>query len=120
MTSLDDEPLSKSRYILITAIARRIPGYSQSSTLQVRASRRYHHSQDRDHGLQLLALGADGKVVDRLKPKSDPEGVTFDLPTRRGTHWYALKVAGARRSPASNTQVQSQSLLIETVSTTPE
>jgi hypothetical protein len=85
--------LPKSRYILVTAIARAVPAGPNllpylsepvvgTITLQTEIS-----------GLQLLALAADGRVVERLNPQTSAEAVRFDVPTRRGTHWYALKAA---------------------------
>jgi hypothetical protein len=95
LTSLDDEPLSSSRSILITVMGRAVgatPGHlpflsepvTATITLKTRAS-----------GLELVALGADGKVQERLAPGTGPDGLTVSLPTRRGTHWYALRAGSA-------------------------
>ena len=42
-------------------------------------------------GLQLLALGPDGRVVDRSEPLRDHETLAIQIPSSRGTHWYVLK-----------------------------
>jgi hypothetical protein len=91
LTSLDDQPLSSSRSILITTMARAVgstpnhrPFVSEpvvgTITLRSQAG-----------GLQLLALGSNGTVQERVSLSSDPDGLTIQLPTRRGTHWYALR-----------------------------
>jgi hypothetical protein len=91
LTSLDDQPLSSSRYILITAMARvvaspdnRLPFLSEPvvGTVILRT---------RSSGLELQALSGSGTVQERLVPQNGPQGLTFRLPTRRGTHWYALR-----------------------------
>jgi hypothetical protein len=91
LTSLDDEPLSSSRSILITAIARAqvaTPGHLPILSEPVTAS---IELQTKANGLELVALGPDGKPQERMVPSANPEGVTVKLPTRRGTHWYALR-----------------------------
>jgi hypothetical protein len=93
LTSLDDQPLSSSRFILVTAVARAVaatpkhlPFLSEpvvgTVTLRTQTS-----------SLELLALSPTGKVQERLALQQNPEGVTFELPTRRGTHWYALRTS---------------------------
>jgi hypothetical protein len=91
LTSLDEEPLSRSRTILITAMARAAtkpqdhpPFFSEPTvgTIILRT---------RKSGLQLLALGPNGRVSERVEPQTSPEGLSIHLPTRRGTHWYVLK-----------------------------
>ena len=91
LSSLDNQPLTSSRFILITAMARvvsspggRMPMLSEpvtgSISLQTNAT-----------GLQLLALRSDGRVADRSEPVQDRETLTIQLPTDHGTHWYVLK-----------------------------
>ncbi len=92
LTSLDDEPLSKSRYILITAMARAIPRTAEHVPYLTEPVKGTITLKTQTSGLQLLALSGRGKVVERLNLQTGPDGVTIQLPTRRGTHWYALTV----------------------------
>jgi hypothetical protein len=91
LTSLDDQPLSKSRYILITAMARAIPRTPEHVPYFTEPVVGTITLKTETSDLQLLALGAKGTVVERLNLQTGPDGVTIRLPTRRGTHWYALK-----------------------------
>jgi hypothetical protein len=93
LTSLDDQPLSSSRNILITAVARAVaatpnhlPFLSEPvvATILLRT---------KISGLQLAALSSNGKILERVALQSNPEGLTIRLPTRRGTHWYALRTS---------------------------
>jgi hypothetical protein len=92
LTSLDDLPLSTSHTILITAVARAVssaqnhyPMFSEpvACTINLRTKTK---------GLQLLAVGPKGQVVNRLEPATTPDGLSIRLPAGRGTHWYLLKV----------------------------
>ena len=89
LTSLDDEPLSSSKAILITAMARAfsspegLPFMSEpvvgALSLKTKTS-----------GLKFLALGKTGAVQEQLEPQNGPDGLAIRLPTRQGTHWYLL------------------------------
>ena len=83
LTSLDSQPLNSSRFILITAMARvvaspgaRMPMLSEpvvgSISLQTKVA-----------GLQLLALCADGRVIDRSEPALEHETLTISFPRTR-------------------------------------
>ncbi|MGC8643250.1 MAG: glycosyl hydrolase family 5 [Isosphaeraceae bacterium] len=103
LTSIDDEPLSRSRFILITAIGQARPSPANhlpfltepvigTITLRTQAS-----------GLELLSLGSSGKVVSRTTPSSDHDGLSISLPSGRGTHWYVLKGSGTgKKTTAAN------------------
>jgi hypothetical protein len=54
----------------------------------------------RTAGLELLALGPDGKVVGRTTPPLEQDSLAIRLPAGTGTHWYVLKT----RTPARSTQ----------------
>jgi hypothetical protein len=91
LSSVDNRPLNTSRFILITAMARVLPSPGGrapflSEPVHARISLRTQNT-----GLQLLALGLDGKEVGRSSPKRQGDVLTFDLPTGGGTHWYVLK-----------------------------
>jgi len=93
LSSLDDQPLSSSRNILITAVGRAVAATPNhlpflSEPVEVTITLRTKTS-----GLELLALGSSGKVQERIAPQRDPAGLTIRLPTRRGTHWYALRTS---------------------------
>ena len=91
VSSVDNQPLTSSRFILITAVSRvvsspdgRLPMLSEPVTGSISL-------QTKTRGLQLLALRSDGRVVDRSEPLRDQETLTIQLPTVHGTHWYVLK-----------------------------
>jgi hypothetical protein len=90
LTSLDDQPLSTSQNIFITTIARavaatpnRLPYRSEPVDVTIVL-------KTKAENLELLALDSTGKVQERLAPETSPEGLAVRLPTRRGSHWYAL------------------------------
>jgi len=92
LTSIDNQPLSGSGFILITAMARavaspggRTPMLSEPvvGTISLRAS---------THGLRLLALGGDGHVTGRSSPARSEGTLTILIPAGGGTHWFVLKV----------------------------
>ena len=91
LTSIDDQPLSGSRHILITAMARaegitpdHLPFLTEPVVGTITVS-------TRTSGLRLTALSASGMAQEQLSPPSSPEGLVIQLPTRKGTHWYVLK-----------------------------
>ena len=109
LTSIDDEPLSRSRFILITAIGQARPSPATDMGRLV-PNRPPNHLpfltepvigtitlRTQTSGLELLSLGPNGKVVSRFSPTGDRDGLSIPLPAGRGTHWYVLKAAGAQR-----------------------
>jgi hypothetical protein len=91
LTSLDDQPLSSSRSILITAMARAVgatPGHLPYLSEPVVAAIML---STKTSGLELVALGPGGKVLERSAPLTSAQGLTVSLPTARGTHWYLLR-----------------------------
>ncbi len=103
LTSIDEEPLANSRSILITAVARaflsspnHLPFFSEpvTGTIVLRS---------KTSGLELLALGPNGKVVNRLKPLVGPDGLTIQLPAGQ-THWYLLASAPTTQESKSPSQ----------------
>jgi hypothetical protein len=91
VSSVDNQPLTSSRFILITAVSRvvsspggHLPMLSEPVTGSISL-------QTKTRGLQLLALRSDGRVVDHSEPLRDQETLTIQLPTVHGTHWYVLK-----------------------------
>ena len=104
LTSLDKRPLASSRFVLITAMARAVPitapskppllpFLSEPVVGEVRLDTK--HSD-----LQLLSLGPDGHVRDRLTPPRGADGLTIRLPAGHGTHWYLLKPADTAKKDA--------------------
>jgi hypothetical protein len=101
LSSVDGQPLASSRYILITALARavastsgRLPFLSEpvSGTITLRTTM---------NTLELLSLSSSGKIAARQAARQQPDGVTIQLPTRGGTHWYVLAAKDAAPSSAS-------------------
>ena len=111
LSSIDDQPLSSSRFILITAVgqARPSPATDMGKALPGRAAEHLPFLSEpvtgtitlrtKADGLELLSLGPDGKVVSRTTPLSENETLTIRLPSGRGTHWYVLKARPRARSP---------------------
>jgi Cellulase (glycosyl hydrolase family 5) len=91
LTSVDDRPLSESRFVLVTAVARAEPSAGGrppflSEPVHCRISLR-----TRTTDLELLALARDGRVAGRPRFEHRGDELTFELPAARGTHWYLLK-----------------------------
>lgn len=94
LTSIDDQPLSKSNFILITAVARTqltqtggravLPFRSEPVVATIRLK-----TANRD--LQLLTLGPSSRVVRRADAVQETGGVRVTIPTTHGTHWYVLQ-----------------------------
>ena len=91
LTSLDDKPLSSSRYILVTTMARVIPATPGHLPFMSEPVVGTIILRTKTSGFQLLALNSRGKVAEQLAPQNNPEGLMIQLPTQRGTHWYVLK-----------------------------
>ena len=90
VTSLDGSPISESRQLLITTVARavvqdgRMPFYSEpvQGALSVKSSA---------EGLSLVPLAADGTELASVEPRYTDGTYTIALPSGEGTHWYMLK-----------------------------
>jgi hypothetical protein len=93
LTSLDDQPLSSSRNILITAVARAVAATPNHLPFLSEPVVGTIILRTKTSGLQLAALSSTGKIQERIALQSNPEGLTIRLPTRHGTHWYALRSA---------------------------
>jgi hypothetical protein len=93
LSSVDNQPLTASRLIMITAIARVLPspGNKMPFLSEPVVAKITLHSQTA--GLQLLALGTDGRVVSSIDPVRTGDNLTVNLPVGGGTHWYLLKAA---------------------------
>jgi hypothetical protein len=111
LSSIDDQPLASSRFILITALgqARPSPATDMGKLLPDRAAEHLPFLSEpvtgtitlrtRTDGLELLSLGPDGKVVSRTTPPTEKDALAIRLPAGRGTHWYVLKARPLARSP---------------------
>ncbi|WP_165070101.1 glycosyl hydrolase family 5 [Paludisphaera rhizosphaerae] len=99
LNSVDDQPLSQSKFILITTVARAVADPEKRSayisepvvatiTLKTAAT-----------DLELLALASDGRIAGRLQPKHADGAVRIELPAARGSHWYVLRAPGAKPGP---------------------
>ena len=80
LSSIDNQPLNVSRFVLITAMARaiapnnRLPFLSEPVTgtivLKTEAA-----------DLELLALRSDGRAIERVALKRDNDGLTIPIPS---------------------------------------
>jgi hypothetical protein len=105
VSSIDDAPLEKSGFMLITAIARAEPSNPRSPNSLPFASEPVHATisvKSERSDLQLLSLGSSGRVVRRVTPSKDAKGVNFTIPGPKGTHWFVLKSGSERRSETSS------------------
>jgi hypothetical protein len=101
LSSVDDQPLTSSHYILITAMARAV---AETNDLQPFLSEPVVGTiefRSKTKGFQLQALGGNGRVVDRITPKSGPDGLEITLPAGKGTHWYALRTSDSSSAKLS-------------------
>ncbi len=97
LTSLDDQPLAESEFILITAMARATPATPDHRPFLTEPVVGTIELRTKTAGLELYALGSDGEVRERLVPKKSQDSVIIGLPTRRGTHWYLLTVPASAK-----------------------
>jgi hypothetical protein len=90
VTSLDGKPISASRRMLISAVARAVecPGRDGAylsepvaGTLVVKSG---------VAGLKLVPLAPDGSPQEAVALKPEQGAYTVALPTDRGTHWFLL------------------------------
>ena len=91
LSSLDNQPLSSSHFILITAVARAVTSPGNSMPMLSEPVVGSISLRTKTTGLQFLALGSSALVVDRSEPGLEHETLTVTLPTSHGTHWYVLK-----------------------------
>lgn len=95
LSSVDDEPLFKSRFILVTAVARARAAPENRAPLLSEPTRGTITLKTETPNLQLLALAADGRVAGRHDLKYDDGTITIQLPAAGGTHWWVLAPAPA-------------------------
>jgi hypothetical protein len=95
LSSVDDQPLGKSRFILVTAVARAQVGPQNRPPLLSEPVVGTIALTTEADDLEILALAADGKVASRQAAPRSQGVVSLSLPAGRGTHWYVLKA----RSP---------------------
>jgi hypothetical protein len=103
LTSIDDEPLSSSRFVLITAV-----GPARSITARDKVNKDPSNPlgdspfcsepvvgkiglKTKTGELELLSLGHSGKIVGRMAPAYEDGSLSISLPSDRGTHWYVLR-----------------------------
>jgi hypothetical protein len=103
LTSIDDEPLSSSRFVLITTL-----GQARWITARDTVSKDPRNPlgdspffsepvvgkiglRTKTGELELLSLGPNGKIVSRMAPTYEQDSLSISLPSGRGTHWYVLR-----------------------------
>jgi hypothetical protein len=100
LSSIDNEPLASSRFIMITAVGQVRPSTGENLPFLSEPVIGTITLRTKTDGLELLSLGPDGKVVSRSTPARVHDSLSIRIPAGRGTHWYVLKT----RSAARNTQ----------------
>jgi hypothetical protein len=108
LSSIDDQPLSSSRFVLITAVAqaRPIPGpdrgqNSEGLPFLSEPVVGTIHLRNATEGLELLSLGPDGRVHSRAAPARQQDTLSIRIPAGRGTHWYVLRTRQLPQAPAA-------------------
>jgi hypothetical protein len=91
LSSVDGRPLGKSRFILVTAMARAVIGDRKRPPLLSEPVVGTVALTTEADDLELLALAADGKVASRQPAPRSGGVVSVSLPAGRGTHWFVLK-----------------------------
>lgn len=99
LNSVDDLPLSQSRFILVTAVARAGPDPSKRHPYLSEPVAGSITLKTEVPDLELMALGADGRVAGRSTPKVEGGKVRIDVPSLGGTHWYVLKAKSGGSTP---------------------
>lgn len=111
LSSIDDKPLTLSRFILITAVGqcRPSPATDRGGILPGRAAESLPffsepvigiiRLRNKTPGLELLALSSGGRVASRQVPRYEADSLIVHLPAGQGTHWYLLKT----RTPVKTT-----------------
>lgn len=99
LNSVDDRPLSQSRFILVTAVARAVADPSQRHAFLSEPVGGSITLKTEVPDLELMALAADGRVAGRSTPPVQDGTIRFDVPSHGGTHWYVLKSKGGASAP---------------------
>ena len=99
LTSVDDRPLSESRFILVTAVARAVPSPGDRPPYRSEPVRCRVTLRTGVAALELLAMGRDGRVAGTTALERRGDAITFDLPARGGTHWFVLKAPAPPAAP---------------------
>jgi hypothetical protein len=93
LSSVDDQPLANSHYVLITTMARAVGESENVLPFLSEPVVGVITFRTKTKGLELHVLGSNGRVVDRITPTSGADGLEIRLPAGKGTHWYALKAS---------------------------
>lgn len=99
LNSVDDRPLSQSRFILITTVARAVADPEKRTTYVSEPVVATISLKTEATDLELLALKPDGRIAGRLQPKRVDGAVRIELPAAGGAHWYVLKAPEAKPGP---------------------
>lgn len=99
LNSVDDRPLSQSRFILVTAVARAVPDPSKKEVFVSEPVEGAITLKTEVPDLELMALAADGRVAGRSTPTFEGGAIRIEVPALGGTHWYVLKSKGAASTP---------------------
>ncbi len=100
LTSVDNRPLAESQFILVTAVARAVPGANKQPPFASEPVWSRITLRCRTPDMELLALGRDGRVVNRPKFDRSGDELTFTVPAGGGSHWYVLKSRAKTAKPA--------------------
>ncbi|MDG3005042.1 cellulase family glycosylhydrolase [Paludisphaera mucosa] len=99
LNSVDDRPLAKSRFILITAVARAVADPTKRSAFASEPVIGTVSLKTEATDLELLALAPDGRIAGRSRPRTLDGALRIILPDAGGTHWYVLKPRAPDAAP---------------------
>jgi hypothetical protein len=89
VTSLDEQPIGRSKRMLITAIARAVPSENgRMPMLSEPVAGKL--SIAAPAGLKLVPLAGDGERLEAVSTVYETDRYSIALPAPRGTHWFLL------------------------------
>lgn len=91
VTSLDNEPVVHSHRLLLTLMARVLPGSGEKMPFLSEPVRGTLTLRSQVEGLKLVPLGPDGQELPAVALSRQGDRYTLKLPPERGTHWFILK-----------------------------
>jgi len=89
VSSLDNQAISSSQKILISAVGRAVPTSGGKMPMLSEPIKGHIHITTHS-GLKLIPLGGDGSKLSEIELKYTSGQYTIELPAEFGTHWFLL------------------------------
>lgn len=90
LTSMDDQPIHRSRKLLLTVMARVLPGPGETMPWLSEPVAGTIALRSQTAGLRLVPLAPDGRELEPVDLPRNAGAYTITLPAPRGTHWFLL------------------------------